>query len=495
MLIGHAWRLRLLALVLALAAAVAPMHGAAQAGKAAAVLRSVTGTVFQQPAGGQVRVVPAGTELAVGDTVGTQKGAFALVVFTDGSRVALRPESAMSIRGYSFRPDDPVNDQVSMQLLKGWLRVVSGQIGKRGDQAAFQLKANDTTIGIRGTDFAVRLCADDCEIGTDADGEGVLPQSGRLGRLLASAAPVRRLREGTPTLDAGIDAPLFLGDVLVTGDVEALIGLDDGTRLVLGPGTRVALRAEEDARERSAVRLDLLEGVLRVATPPRPGARLYAVLVNAGRLVGLRSETAIDVVCEHAGKPGAFACDTALIEVRDGSADVFSVASLRTLRAGARMRLVDPPVQPAPRAEAREDAAQCRVASGAAYPRPVPRMAPVPDDVPPSALMPPASPRIVQFEPLTRRARALFDPRDMPVDAVRPPGAVLRPEPGVYAAVFEGLIAVANPAGQLLVPAGQGAFSPPDGRMPPRLLPVSPDFMERDRELERSRMSPGECIR
>ena len=122
-------------------------------------------------------------------------------------------------------------------------------------------------------------------------------------------------------------------------------------------------------------------------------------------------------------------------------------------------------------------------------------MAPVPDDVPPSALMPPASPRIVQFEPLTRRARALFDPRDMPVDAVRPPGAVLRPEPGVYAAVFEGLIAVANPAGQLLVPAGQGAFSPPDGRMPPRLLPVSPDFMERDRELERSRMSPGECIR
>ena len=104
----------------------------------AAELRNVTGMVFAQPSGGQVKIVQAGAKLSVGDTVGTQKGAFALVVFNDGSRVALRPESAMAIRGFSFKPEDPANDQMSVQLLKGWLRNVSGQIGKRGNEAAFE---------------------------------------------------------------------------------------------------------------------------------------------------------------------------------------------------------------------------------------------------------------------------------------------------------------------------------------------------------------------
>lgn len=473
----------------ALAVALMPAPGAAQAGKAAAVLRSVTGTVFQQPSGGQVRVVPAGTELVVGDTVGTQKGAFALVVFSDGSRVALRPESAMAIRGYSFKPDDPVNDQVSMQLLKGWLRVVSGQIGKRGDQAAFQLKANDTTIGIRGTDFAVRICDAECQAAEDADVEGVLPQSGRLGRLLASAEPLRRLREGTATLPASIDAPLFLGDVLVVGEVEAVIGLDDGTRLVLGPGTRLALRAEEDDLGRRAVRLDLLEGQLRVATPPQPRARLYGLLVNAGRLVGVRHEAAVDLACESAARLGAYACDAAIVEVREGLADVLSTEGLRTLRAGDRVRLVEPPAGPAPRAEALGTQAGCAA--------PVlvvaPRVAPLQDDRRDELSVAPPSLRLVQLG--GAGVQRLFDPRDIPPEGVRPPSATQRPEPGVYAAVFEGMIAMDNPHGQILVPAGQGAFSPPVGAVPPRLLPVAPRFMERDRELERSRMSPGECVR
>jgi hypothetical protein len=128
----------------------------------AAEVRSASGVVFAQPQGGQVRVIQTGAKLSVGDTVGTEKGAFALIVFNDGSRVALRPESAIAIRGFSFQPEDPSKDQMSVQLLKGWLRNVSGQIGKRGNQNAFDLKVNDTTIGIRGTDFGVRLCDQEC---------------------------------------------------------------------------------------------------------------------------------------------------------------------------------------------------------------------------------------------------------------------------------------------------------------------------------------------
>ena len=168
---------------------------AAQAQPAAEV-RSATGVVFAQPQGGQVKIIQTGAKLSVGDTVGTQKGAFALVVFNDGSRVALRPESAIAIRGFSFKPDDPANDQMSVQLLKGWLRNVSGQIGKRGNEAAFDMKVADTTIGIRGTDFGVRLCDEECAASDEALPEGVLPQSGRLGQLLSSSQPVQRLSEG-----------------------------------------------------------------------------------------------------------------------------------------------------------------------------------------------------------------------------------------------------------------------------------------------------------
>ncbi|MFM8767087.1 MAG: FecR domain-containing protein, partial [Rubrivivax sp.] len=275
---------RWLGAALAWAAACAGGNALAQP---AAELRNVTGVVFSQPSGGQVRIVQAGAKLSVGDTVGTQKGAFALVVFNDGSRVALRPESAMAIRGFSFKPEDPANDQMSVQLLKGWLRNVSGQIGKRGNEAAFEMKVNDTTIGIRGTDFGVRLCDEECARAPEEVLEGVLPQSGRLGQVLATNAPLERLSDGLTPLEAPPNAPLFLGDVVSTADAEALLGLDDGTRIVLAPRSRVALRAEEDERGRRAVRIDVKQGAMRVATPTaQAGARLYPLLLNAGELLG-----------------------------------------------------------------------------------------------------------------------------------------------------------------------------------------------------------------
>ena len=262
------------------APSVTPAPGAA-VGDTAAELRSVSGVVFTQKPNAEVVIATKGAKLAVGDTVGTEKGAFALVVFNDGSRVALRPESALVIRGFSFKPDDPSQDKLSVELLKGWLRNVSGQIGKRGNQAAFDMQVSDTTIGIRGTDFAVRLCDEGC-VGTTASGdEGVLPQSGRLGQVLSADEAPQRTRDGIAA-PAAAGTALFLGDEVAAAGSQALLGLDDGTRLVLGQGGRVALRAEEDERGRRAIRVDVLEGTLRLATPALPGARLYGLLVNAG---------------------------------------------------------------------------------------------------------------------------------------------------------------------------------------------------------------------
>ena len=542
-------------LVKARAAAVATLFlGALVAAQAqpAAEVRSATGVVFAQPQGGQVKIVQTGAKLSVGDTVGTQKGAFALVVFNDGSRVALRPESAIAIRGFSFKPDDPANDQMSVQLLKGWLRNVSGQIGKRGNEAAFEMKVNDTTIGIRGTDFAVRLCDEECASSQEAVPEGVLPQSGRLGQLLSSSQPVQRLSDGVTPQELAAGGALFLGDVVTSGDAETLLGLDDGTRLVMGPATRLALRAEEDERGRRAIRVDLKQGNLRLATPTQPGARLYGLLVNAGQLLGVRQDTALDVGCEQAAAEGAFACAGANVVLRRGQSEVLTDTGLRSLRPGLPQRLAEPGAPPPP-AQAAPGAAPVPASSTPAAPSaPSAPATPTPPTPLTERSMQPAVATIkrthnttteaerwdtwapgahpmaslrtyaqwrerqaLQADPTTQglwliaqaapasqaptlptpgpRTGSLFDPMDIPRDAARPSSAAERAQVGVYTAVFEGRITLANPGGQILIPAGQGGFAPPVPTIPPRPLPAAPRFMELDKELDRGKLFPGQC--
>ena len=506
------------------------LYSTAQA-QPAAELRSASGVVFAQPSGGQVRVIQTGAKLAVGDTVGTRKGAFALGVLNDASRVALRPESAIAIRGFSFKPDDPANDQMSVQLLKGWLRNVSGQIGKRGNEAAFDMKVSDTTIGIRGTDFGVRLCDEECAASTEAEPEGVLPQSGRLGQLLSSNAPVQRLRDGITPQPLEPVGALFLGDVVGTAESEALIGLDDGTRIVLGPQTRVALRAEEDERGRRAVRIDTLQGTLRVAAAINPSARLYGLLLNAGELIGVRQDAALDISCEQAAPEGAFACQAASVVLRRGRSEVLSDTGLRSLRPGVPQRLAEPGAPPPPLPQV----PQSPVGPPTTPTSPAPTAPSTPN---PQALASPpewdnwapgAHPmaRLRTFaswqaqqargqDPITAttwliaqagqannsvptlpppgpRTGGLFDPNDIPREAARPPSAIERPQLGVYTAVFEGRIALSNPSGQILIPAGQGGFAPPVPTIPPRPLPAAPRFMELDKELDRGKLFPGQC--
>lgn len=497
----------------------------------AAELRSASGVVFAQPSGGQVKIVQTGAKLSVGDTVGTQKGAFALVVFNDGSRVALRPESAIAIRGFSFKPEDPANDQMSVQLLKGWLRNVSGQVGKRGNEAAFDMKVADTTIGIRGTDFAVRLCDEECAASTEAVPEGLLPQSGRLGQLLSSNAPVQRLRDGVTPQALEPSGALFLGDVVGTAEAEALIGLDDGTRIVLGPQTRVALRAEEDERGRRAVRLDTLQGTLRVAAAVNPGARLYGLLLNAGELIGVRQDAALDISCEQAAPEGAFACQAASVVLRRGQSEVLSDTGLRSLRPGVPQRLAEPGAPPPPPPQVPQVPGQTPTPPTTPGPSAPAAPAPQASTSPPEwdtwapgahpmarlrtfagwqaqqarsqdpitattwliAQANPSNPAAPSLPPPGPRTGGLFDPNDIPREAARPPSAVERPQAGVYTAVFEGRIALSNPRGQILIPAGQGGFAPPTPTVPPRPLPAAPRFMELDKELDRGKLFPGQC--
>jgi hypothetical protein len=95
--------------------------------------------------------------------------------------------------------------------------------------------------------------------------------------------------------------------------------------------------------------------------------------------------------------------------------------------------------------------------------------------------------------PLTPSTGSLFDPMDIPREAARPPSVAETPKLGVYTAVFEGQIAMANPQGQIQVNAGQGGFAPITPTVPPTTLPASPAFMEKDQVLNKQSLTPGQC--
>jgi hypothetical protein len=501
------WRL-LLALVLVCAWLLpAPARGQ----HVAAELRTVVGIVFAQAEGGAPRVLQTGARVAVGETVGTQKGAFAVLVFNDGSRAALKPETALRVRGFRYRPEDAQQDELAVDLLQGWLRKVSGEIARRNPRS-FEMRVGDATIGIRGTDFAVRICDEACERERPEGAEGVLPQSRRLGQIVATTTPLRRQRGDTvDRADAG--AMLVLGDVLATDDQQVLLGLDDGSRIVLAPRSVLALRSVEDELGRRAVRLDLLQGAMRVAAAQRAAARLYGLLVNAGSVVGLRPGAALDASCEAAAPAQGYACEAATVLLRQGRGDVLADAGARALPAGQPQRLVEPAMSPAP-AELPAAPPSSGLPSGAATASHVPGssaqqvttvandawLGPLggsdaidPVDVPAEdgdqASEPPGpSPsRLASPDPL--------DPLDISPDSARPLSVAEQPQRGIYVAVFQGMVSLSNRLGEVTVGAGQGAFAPLLPTAAPRALAASPIFMERDLDLERSRLYPEMCVR
>jgi hypothetical protein len=131
--------------------AVAIPAGAAE--EAAAKIEFVFGTASIVSAGGEKRAVEKGSPVFVGDTVVTLD-ARAQLRFTDGAFVALLPGSEFKVNAYTYNGKPDGNERLSMTLLKGGLRTISGIIGK-SMQTAYEMLTKVATIGIRGTEYTV----------------------------------------------------------------------------------------------------------------------------------------------------------------------------------------------------------------------------------------------------------------------------------------------------------------------------------------------------
>jgi hypothetical protein len=100
--------------------------------------------------------VKPGQRFQPGTAFTTGPDSQAILRFDDGQAIVLDQNTEFLLDGYSFNRSKPQEDNISMQILKGALRAITGLIGQRNHNRV-ALVAPQMTIGIRGTDFMVAL--------------------------------------------------------------------------------------------------------------------------------------------------------------------------------------------------------------------------------------------------------------------------------------------------------------------------------------------------
>ncbi|MEX2482253.1 MAG: FecR family protein [Gammaproteobacteria bacterium] len=297
------------------------------------------GVVTAYTSGGTARVVGPRSEVFGGEVISTGTRSLALLKLVDGTRITLRPDTTFEITEF----DTTENEESALfTLFKGGLRSVTGFLSKRNPDA-MRLKTSVATIGIRGTEFDVRLCAADCA----AEAARRPAPAGRAGfvkgRVLARA-PGGRAR----TLSAG--APVYSGDTLLSdAGAWAVVAFRDESRVTILPNTEFRVEKldfEPDKPSRGRAAFRLLRGGLRAVTGliGKRGYRMHTAVAT----IGIRG-TGYDAICQGtcqnpdpAAGPGG---DGLFTEVWDGS---ITLDEVHVVEAGQVVFLSDRGFTPVP---------------------------------------------------------------------------------------------------------------------------------------------------
>lgn len=116
---------------------------------------------------GQARPIKGGGELFNGDTVRTDKGAYAVLAFRDRSKVTVIAESEFKLEDVRFRGPQADRGNFFVRVVKGGARVLTGLLAKR-EPKTVRVDMLTAVIGVRGTGFDNRIALD-CVAGACSD--------------------------------------------------------------------------------------------------------------------------------------------------------------------------------------------------------------------------------------------------------------------------------------------------------------------------------------
>lgn len=227
------------------------------------------GVGFAQTPGQLPRTMGKGLPLMEGDRLTTAEDSAAIIKLQDGTRMTLRPNSEMIVQQYQFKEGSPDNNMV-MQLLRGGFRAVTGSISKGSPNAA-KIQTANATVGIHGTDFDARLCAQDCQAESAKVTEKARPNAVLATAKLISAqgdisavdslGTKRKLVEG---------ASVYPGETVETGPVsKGVLIFRDESRLTLGSSTHFKVDSfvfDDKNPKEGRFFISLLRGSMRALT-------------------------------------------------------------------------------------------------------------------------------------------------------------------------------------------------------------------------------------
>ena len=97
-----------------------------------------------------------------GDRLETEPGAALYILMDDGAEVHLKEGSVLKISEYVITTGYDEGSSSILDLIRGGLRKLTGSIGA-SSLANYQVHTGLATIGIRGTEYVIKLCKlDDC---------------------------------------------------------------------------------------------------------------------------------------------------------------------------------------------------------------------------------------------------------------------------------------------------------------------------------------------
>lgn len=238
-----------LRLFVAAALAVALNGISFEAVAAAGSVEFVRGAASLQRAGRPAQLLGQGASVEQGDTITTGANSYAILKLTDGTRMTVAASSKMVLQTYDYKPEAKPNENAGSMiigLLKGGLRTLTGVIPKRDAESA-RVVTKTATVGIRGTDFDVRVCEGDCNVPAVAANARPARPAAPL-TMLASARVIRIQGNLSAVAANGTRRILAQGAALYPGDIiesapggHAVVAFRDESVMTVQPASRVKI--------------------------------------------------------------------------------------------------------------------------------------------------------------------------------------------------------------------------------------------------------------
>ena len=165
---------------------------------------------------GRIQQLQVNTQIFEGDRLETGLGSSLHVMMDDAAEVFLKEDSVLKVSEYVITSGyDKLSSSV-FDLLRGGLRKITGAIGA-SPTANYQLHTGVANIGIRGTEYVVKLCEqDDCSSTVNRDDPGA-----RLHAVVLEGSITLTSEDGVQVLMAPGEYATATADVLVLENKKA----------------------------------------------------------------------------------------------------------------------------------------------------------------------------------------------------------------------------------------------------------------------------------